>query len=565
MGICDFSGTSIESFVHECKEMEYTLWLRHTEHYSLINAYNLAVMATLAYSDVRTDKENGDRDFKDFLGKLANKQKLRVFKKENKEETTAVNQFVKEVRKGDGIDNDNSGYMIDKATSTQAFWFTDKEKAVLAVRGTQEIDKDIILSSLLKGEGRAPDDAVIDLDAKQVYMSGIQGQVHRGFRTQAEAITHNPSFGNFMSAIQGKKLFIAGHSLGGAVATILAAYLKEMGFDPLLYTYGSPRVGDEEFVKAYADIVHYRHVYRHDVVPLVPGRNLDLGIPELRLCIVRGVTGGIMSAESTLSYLSRALILCGKNWRGPGYYHHGTLCQIVRAGNGSIMTPLFSHGIVAERIKRLLKKHKEAVENLERVKHERVDTDRDGISTPLEWWRHYRRVGKAEDMVEDTEDALSSLPDDRNDDYSLAAVLKGEISDHFMSEGYLPFLAQEIKTEWEFFKRNNCRNEALEKSPSSILYSRIERAIKRCEREIAEYEESIKCYEKAIDDQKRAGRLDMITSAEKGMSIQKRLLKMTRSDLERLRRMMKEPKGSFTLYGLHRSELELNRQLDEFS
>lgn len=48
----------------------------------------------------------------------------------------------------------------------------------------------------------------------------------------AEAIKANPSY----------SLVVTGHSLGGAVATIAAATLRQYGYPCELYTYGSPRV-----------------------------------------------------------------------------------------------------------------------------------------------------------------------------------------------------------------------------------------------------------------------------------------------------------------------------------
>lgn len=64
-----------------------------------------------------------------------------------------------------------------------------------------------------------------------------------------------------------KKLYITGHSLGGAMATIAASRLKDKA--TCLYTYGSPRVGSRTFVKSF-DVPHYRHVNNNDVVVKVP-------------------------------------------------------------------------------------------------------------------------------------------------------------------------------------------------------------------------------------------------------------------------------------------------------
>jgi|GEM_PF-5159104 len=561
MGLCDFSSAKVGTIVHRCKETEYTLWLRHTKEYSLVNAYNLAVMSALAYSDVRTDKNRPDRDVEDFIHRCTKKEKLTMIKKYEQESVISVNPFMEEIYKEDRQGISDKGYMIDKSTSTEAFWFADAKHAVLAVRGTQEVDKDMVLGSLLAGKNAVPDDGVIDLDAAQVTMPGIRGQVHRGFATQANAVIKDIT--PFETAAQGKKLFITGHSLGAAVATILAAYLKEKGFDPLLYTYGSPRTGDETFVKAYADITHYRHVYRHDIVPLVPGRNLDLGIPELNLCVKRAVLSGAGNPAVTLSTLSSSLYLCGRNSSGPGYYHHGNLCQIVSAGSGSIMRPFEAHGIVSDSIRDLLKRKREAVANLLLAEKERVDSDNDGISTPWEWFKHYLKLYRAKERLEDAQDALNPLPDDRDDDYSLASLLKGEIADHFMNESYLPFLKNEIKIEWEIFKKNGCKETYVSDNSRSGLYRRIDTAIQRVEKEIEEHRRNILELSKTVNDQMAQG-LGTHYGTQKLKKIEEELLEKTEKDLEKLREMRNLKIGTFSIYSLRKSELKLNEQLDRF-
>ncbi|KAK4250272.1 Alpha/Beta hydrolase protein [Corynascus novoguineensis] len=68
------------------------------------------------------------------------------------------------------------------------------------------------------------------------------------------------------------KIVVTGHSLGGAVATIAAAYLRKDGYETDLYTYGSPRVGNHAFV----DFVtlqsggEYRVTHADDPVPRLP-------------------------------------------------------------------------------------------------------------------------------------------------------------------------------------------------------------------------------------------------------------------------------------------------------
>lgn len=45
------------------------------------------------------------------------------------------------------------------------------------------------------------------------------------------------------------RVVVTGHSLGGAVATIMATYLRSKGKQCDLYSYGSPRVGNDKFAE----------------------------------------------------------------------------------------------------------------------------------------------------------------------------------------------------------------------------------------------------------------------------------------------------------------------------
>ncbi|KAK4239641.1 Alpha/Beta hydrolase protein [Achaetomium macrosporum] len=67
-------------------------------------------------------------------------------------------------------------------------------------------------------------------------------------------------------------IVVTGHSLGGAIATLAAAYMRAAGFAADLYTYGSPRVGNlalAEFVTNQPG-AEYRVTHTDDPVPRLP-------------------------------------------------------------------------------------------------------------------------------------------------------------------------------------------------------------------------------------------------------------------------------------------------------
>ncbi|KAL2132308.1 hypothetical protein VTI74DRAFT_3944 [Chaetomium olivicolor] len=87
----------------------------------------------------------------------------------------------------------------------------------------------------------------------------ISSRVIAAVRTAKAA---NPSY----------QVIVTGHSLGGAVGTLAAAYIRKAGFAADLYTYGSPRVGNAafvEFVTAQPG-AEYRITHTVDPVPRLP-------------------------------------------------------------------------------------------------------------------------------------------------------------------------------------------------------------------------------------------------------------------------------------------------------
>lgn len=67
-------------------------------------------------------------------------------------------------------------------------------------------------------------------------------------------------------------IVVTGHSLGGAVATLAAAYLRAGGHSADLYTYGSPRVGNLAFASYVTNQAgaEYRVTHADDPVPRLP-------------------------------------------------------------------------------------------------------------------------------------------------------------------------------------------------------------------------------------------------------------------------------------------------------
>jgi triacylglycerol lipase len=144
-------------------------------------------------------------------------------------------------------------------TSTQGFWTVTGEHVVLAFCGTNDVR-----------------DWLTNVQFPMIAESG--GKVHAGFSQALDAI-----WGIFFTKLTahaeaGRKIWITGHSLGGALATLAArrlpAAMKPVG----VYTFGQPRVGDTIFSKKYK-FKHHRFVNNRDLVPTVPSRFIPGAFP----------------------------------------------------------------------------------------------------------------------------------------------------------------------------------------------------------------------------------------------------------------------------------------------
>jgi predicted lipase len=109
-------------------------------------------------------------------------------------------------------------------------------------------------------------DLLADLDT--IPKKNGPGFVHAGFRKEARKL-YELVF-DYIKAHPNRKIYVTGHSLGAAMATYMAQEIKwnKLG-DPTLYTFGSPRLGSHDFVRA-MDIEHHRYVNCLDIVTHVP-------------------------------------------------------------------------------------------------------------------------------------------------------------------------------------------------------------------------------------------------------------------------------------------------------
>lgn len=109
---------------------------------------------------------------------------------------------------------------------------------------------------------------MVDLDIEFQPDERLGITLHNGFRSAAEAVFNDVR----PRLVAGMPVQITGHSLGGAIAVVLAMYLKHdtaMQITQVI-TFGQPKVTNVTGADIYSSIPLTRVVTQKDLVPLVP-------------------------------------------------------------------------------------------------------------------------------------------------------------------------------------------------------------------------------------------------------------------------------------------------------
>lgn len=162
---------------------------------------------------------------------------------------------------------------------TQAIIVSNKDMAILAFRGTEATSiKDI------------------KADAKAVTTGcSSGGSIHSGFDAAYNEVGLDIQKRLNRDDLKNIPLYITGHSLGGALATIAAKKLTHpLGGVAACYTFGSPRVGDEIWGSTIKAPI-YRIVNAADCVTMLPPSSELISILGWAVRLIPNVGKGIQS------------------------------------------------------------------------------------------------------------------------------------------------------------------------------------------------------------------------------------------------------------------------------
>jgi hypothetical protein len=156
------------------------------------------------------------------------------------------------------------GYALEwlgSRAKNRGFALVDRSALVVVFRGTR---------LHLRGLSDVAEFVVInqsDLWFDSLFLPTVHeagGRVHSGFLKAFREVA--PALDRLSAAHgAGRKIWLTGHSLGGALATLAAAHLGAAQVQGL-FVYGSPRVGDAAFARVLAGVPHLRFEHRDDWV-----------------------------------------------------------------------------------------------------------------------------------------------------------------------------------------------------------------------------------------------------------------------------------------------------------
>uniref|UniRef100_A0A7C2BCL4 Lipase family protein n=1 Tax=Pseudomonas graminis TaxID=158627 RepID=A0A7C2BCL4_9PSED len=324
----EFSGFTVQYEALNCRHVlevcplrAWSLVLHHQPEYSLANAYNLGLMSILSYSNRAETLYGSPQEF--FAQQCVDLSRTPRVWDGGRNWACLVTDvpFNDRYEPCDVLDTAKAD--IPKG-DTQLFYVRNTAQMLVAWRGT-DFDK-IHAPDLITDLTFRP----VKVDFKAECAPSVpctdltsEGRVHLGFRNAFKAVqtVYARRFEEEIpEKILGRKIFICGHSLGGALGLIHSATLKDN--NPLLYTYGMPRAFTLSAIKGLSEVGHFRHVNDTDTIPSVPPEaDLDNQLYNLYGPLGTTLGFGWSMGQTLMNNLIKS---------GDPYGHHGELAMFYR-------------------------------------------------------------------------------------------------------------------------------------------------------------------------------------------------------------------------------------------
>jgi hypothetical protein len=198
---------------------------------------------------------------------------------------------------------------------TQAYVAVCPDAVIVAFRGTEPTNWRDFMTDFSVGQ----------IPFERTFHFSDWGRIHKGWADGVDAVLKKIE-STIKSYDDGSRsLWITGHSLGGALAMVAAAFLSKVVSHHIagVYTFGQPRVGDSVFRDRYnkaLGAITFRCVNDQDLVPHLPPRTLTK--PER----------GVITSISHLSIVEFAGALIPSEGVTDQYEHAGQVRLLLPSG-----------------------------------------------------------------------------------------------------------------------------------------------------------------------------------------------------------------------------------------
>lgn len=285
--------------IEVCPFRAWSLILNHTPDYDLVNAYNLGLMSLLVYKnetmvdptqvqDMRQYIRTPDTTTSFFYQQCFDLSQSPVIKDSYDYPAIVTDvPFKQRYHPAIFLDVTQSKNHEKGDHDTKLFFVENETQIIVAWRGTAS------LRSVLTDTTYQP------IPCPTALIPDGKSNVHRGFLEAYQCVERyfSEKVKQIGTISKRKNVFITGHSLGGALALLHATELRKN--NPLLYTYGMPRVFSISGAKSLSSLNHYRHVNDADSVTSVPfDTNMDSWLFEIGGGL--GTTLGVLWTVATL-------------------------------------------------------------------------------------------------------------------------------------------------------------------------------------------------------------------------------------------------------------------------
>ncbi|CDM29794.1 hypothetical protein DTO013E5_6152 [Penicillium roqueforti] len=203
---------------------------------------------------------------------------------------------------GDGVSCEQGNCPLVESADTTTLYEFDETSSYGDVAGFLAVDKTNKLLVVSFRGSRTLSNWIANINFGFTDASSICSgcEAHGGFLEAWEAVAADltSKIKAAKATYSGYTLVVTGHSYGGALATLGGIVLRNGGYEPSVYTYGQPRVGNKALAQYITDQGSlWRVTHTDDLVPKVPPATVGFSHASPEYWITSGDNTTVTSSD----------------------------------------------------------------------------------------------------------------------------------------------------------------------------------------------------------------------------------------------------------------------------